>query len=85
MGVHSAGRTIGGTAHECKTRKCLMGNAERVISRDERLNEVWDYQNDPATRTGDNHIMKLRQKLEKNPANPIHFRTVHGMGYKFVP
>jgi DNA-binding response OmpR family regulator len=55
-----------------------------VISRDELLNEVWGYQNYPSTRTVDNHILKLRQKLEKDPTNPVHFRTVHGMGYKFV-
>jgi DNA-binding response OmpR family regulator len=56
-----------------------------VISRDELLNEVWGYQNYPSTRTVDNHILKLRQKLEKDPANPEHFRTVHSAGYKFVP
>ena len=39
----------------------------------------------PPPRTVDNHILKLRQKLEKDPGNPVHFRTVHGMGYKFVP
>jgi DNA-binding response OmpR family regulator len=33
----------------------------------------------------DNHILKLRQKLERDPANPVHFRTVHSAGYKFVP
>jgi DNA-binding response OmpR family regulator len=32
----------------------------------------------------DNHILRLRQKLEKDPANPIHFRTVHSAGYRFV-
>ena len=73
------------TAQEFKTLKFMMQNAERVISRDELLNEVWGYQNYPSTRTVDNHILKLRQKLEKDPANPVHFRTVHGMGYKFVP
>lgn len=73
------------TAQEFKTLKFLMQNAERVISRDELLNDVWGYQNYPSTRTVDNHILKLRQKLEKDPANPVHFRTVHGMGYKFVP
>ncbi len=40
--------------------------------------------NYPSTRTVDNHILKLRQKLERDPASPVHFRTVHGMGYKFV-
>jgi DNA-binding response OmpR family regulator len=72
------------TAQEFKTLKFMVQNPERVISRDELLNEVWGYQNYPSTRTVDNHILKLRQKLEKDPANPVHFRTIHGMGYKFV-
>jgi DNA-binding response OmpR family regulator len=55
-----------------------------VISRDELLSEVWGYQNYPSTRTVDNHILKIRQKLERDPANPVHFRTVHGVGYKFI-
>src|SRR5580658_4933238 len=72
------------TAQEFKTLQFLVQNADRVISRDELLNEVWGYQNYPSTRTVDNHILKLRQKLEKDPSSPVHFRTVHGMGYKFV-
>lgn len=72
------------TAQEFKTFQFLVQNADRVISRDELLNEVWGYQNYPSTRTVDNHILKLRQKLERDPASPVHFRTVHGMGYKFV-
>jgi DNA-binding response OmpR family regulator len=84
MEVTRDGETIGMTAQEFKTLKFLLQNAERVITRDELLNEVWGYQNYPSTRTVDNHILKLRQKLEKDPANPAHFRTVHGVGYKFV-
>jgi DNA-binding response OmpR family regulator len=72
------------TAQEFKTLKFMVQNADRVISRDELLNEVWGYHNYPTTRTVDNHILKLRQKLEKDPSSPVHFRTVHGMGYKFV-
>jgi DNA-binding response OmpR family regulator len=60
-------------------------NPERVISRDELLNEVWGYQNYPCTRTVDNHILRLRQKLESDRSRPSHLFTVHGMGYKFVP
>jgi DNA-binding response OmpR family regulator len=75
---------IGLTAQEFKTLKFLVQNADRVITRDELLNEVWGYQHYPTTRTVDNHILKLRQKLEKDPPNPKHFRTVHGVGYKFV-
>jgi len=85
MEVTRAGQAVSMTAQEFKVLKFLMENAERVVSREELLNEVWGYQNYPSTRTVDNHILKLRQKLEKDPAQPIHFRTMHGAGYKFVP
>jgi len=84
MEVLREGKVVALTAQEFKTLKFLAQNAERVITRDELLNEVWGYHNYPSTRTVDNHILKLRQKLEKDPANPVHFRTVHGVGYKFV-
>ena len=73
------------TAMEFKTLKYLAQNSRRVISRDELLNQVWGYENYPCTRTVDNHILRLRQKLEKHPSQPIHFRTVRGVGYKFLP
>jgi DNA-binding response OmpR family regulator len=73
------------TRQEFKTLKFFTQNPERVIARDELLNEVWGYQNYPSTRTVDNHILRLRQKLERDPSYPRHFKTVHGMGYKFVP
>ena len=84
MEVKRDGQIVVLTAQEFKTFQFLVQNADRVISRDELLNEVWGYQNYPSTRTVDNHILKLRQKLEKDPSSPVHFRTVHGMGYKFV-
>lgn len=84
MEVKREGQPVVLTAQEFKTFQFLVQNADRVISRDELLNEVWGYQNYPSTRTVDNHILKLRQKLEKDPSSPVHFRTVHGMGYKFV-
>ena len=73
------------TSLEFKVLKFMIQNAERVLSREELLNHVWGYRNYPSTRTVDNHILRLRQKLEKDPANPLHFRTVHSSGYKFVP
>jgi len=84
MEVQRDGKVVVLTAQEFKTLQFLVQNADRVIGRDELLNEVWGYQNYPSTRTVDNHILKLRQKLERDPASPVHFRTVHGMGYKFV-
>jgi len=73
------------TTKEFKTLKYLTQNARRVIPREELLNEVWGYENYPSTRTVDNHILKLRQKLERDPSRPAHFRTVRGAGYKFLP
>ena len=73
------------TAMEFKVLKFFVLNSNRVISRDELLNEAWGYENYPCTRTVDNHVLKLRQKLEPDPGNPVHFRTIHGVGYKFVP
>lgn len=73
------------TALEFKTLRYLIENARRVISRDELLNEVWGYNNYPSTRTVDNQVAKLRKKLEQDPARPVHLRTVHGAGYKFLP
>jgi two-component system alkaline phosphatase synthesis response regulator PhoP len=73
------------TSQEFKVLKFMIQNTERVLSREELLNLVWGYRNYPSTRTVDNHILRLRQKLEKDPANPLHFRTVHSSGYKFVP
>lgn len=84
MEVIREGKPTALTAQEFKTLKFMVQNPERVITRDELLNEVWGYHNYPSTRTVDNHILKLRQKLEKDPGNPVHFRTVHGVGYKFV-
>jgi two-component system, OmpR family, alkaline phosphatase synthesis response regulator PhoP len=73
------------TSQEFKVLKFMIQNAERVLSREELLNLAWGYRNYPSTRTVDNHILRLRQKVEKDPANPLHFRTVHSSGYKFVP
>jgi DNA-binding response OmpR family regulator len=72
------------TALEFKALKYFIQNARRAISRDELLNHVWGYENYPCTRT-DNHILRLRQKLESDPSRPVHLRTVHGTGYKFLP
>ncbi len=79
------GNPVAMTPQEFKILKYFAQNPERVISREELLNEVWGYECYPTTRTVDNHILKLRQKLEKKPMDPAHFRTVHGVGYKFVP
>lgn len=85
MTVRRGGRPVVLTAHEFKLLKFFTENAERVLTRDVLLNEVWGYNFYPTTRTVDNQILKLRQKLEPDPANPKHLLTIYGAGYKFVP
>jgi len=83
--IHRNGHPVTFTSKEFKTLAYFIRNPRRVISRDELLNEVWGYDNYPCTRTVDNHILRLRQKLEAEPARPKHFHTVHNAGYKFSP
>ncbi|WP_254062295.1 response regulator transcription factor [Acidobacterium sp. S8] len=85
MTAARSGSTVMLTAHEFKLLKFFTENAERVLTRDILLNEVWGYNFYPTTRTVDNQILKLRQKLEHDPANPRHLLTIYGAGYKFVP
>jgi len=85
MSARRAGKPITLTAHEFKLLKYFVENAERVLSREELLNEVWGYNSYPTTRTVDNQILKLRQKLELDAAEPHHLQTVYGAGYRFVP
>jgi DNA-binding response OmpR family regulator len=85
MVVTRGGRALAFTAQEFKLLKYFARSPARVISRQELLNEVWGYENYPTTRTVDNHILRIRQKLEPDPARPRYFLTMHGSGYKFTP
>ncbi len=62
----------------------LLQHKGMVVSRYQLLENVWGYDTQPTTRTVDNFILKLRQKIEENPNNPKHILTVHGAGYKVV-
>ncbi|MFZ0738866.1 MAG: response regulator transcription factor [Candidatus Acidiferrales bacterium] len=84
MEAMRAGKPVSLTSQEFKLLKFLAGSLDRVVSRQQLLNEVWGYDNYPTTRTVDNHILRLRQKFEPDPANPRYFLTLHGSGYKFV-
>jgi DNA-binding response OmpR family regulator len=85
MELARGGQKLACTAQEFKILKFFSLRSGQVVSREQLLNEVWGYSSYPTTRTVDNHIMKLRQKVEKDPSSPTHFRTVHRVGYKFVP
>jgi len=72
------------TAKEYELLRLLIRCRGEVVGRERMLNEVWGYEAYPTTRTVDNHILKLRQKLEDDPANPRHILSIYGEGYKFV-
>ena len=72
------------THKEFEVLRCLWNSKNHIISRDDLLLKAWgdDYQ--PVTRTVDNFIVKLRQKIEHDPNKPKHIITVHGIGYKLI-
>ena len=72
------------SAREYRLLRYLVVKVGSVVTRDELLDEVWGYNSYPTTRTVDNHIARLRQKVEANIDEPQHILTVHGVGYKFV-
>jgi len=62
----------------------LWKHRNSTISRDDLLTEIWGYDETPTTRTVDNFILKLRQKVEVDSNHPQIIITVHGIGYKLV-
>jgi DNA-binding response OmpR family regulator len=84
MQVRKQGLPIDLTARECNILKLLVQHRGEVVSRELILREVWGYQFAPTTRTIDTHIVRLRQKLERDPARPVFILTIYGEGYKFV-
>jgi len=72
-------------AKELQLLRYLVDNRERVVPREEILQNVWEYNSEVSSRTIDVHVVWLRQKLEKNPQLPEHIRTIRGKGYRFTP
>jgi DNA-binding response OmpR family regulator len=72
------------TTQEFKILTFFIKSGDRVISREELLIGAFGYEYYSTSHALDNHISHLRQKLERDPAHPIHFRTVRGSGYRFV-
>ena len=82
--VKKNGQKIDLSLKEFQLLKYMILNRGRLLSRDELLNEVWGYEENPTTRTVDTHIGWLRHKIEDSPKSPRLIITVHGYGYKFV-
>ena len=77
------GRRVELTAKEYDLIELLMRNPRRVYSRENLMNVVWGYAYTGDYRTVDVHIRRLREKLEKNPAEPEYIMTKWGVGYYF--
>ena len=85
MELSRAGRPVQITLREFKVLKFLVSRPKIVISRQRLICSAWPKRKRASYRTVDNCIAKLRQKIESNPDCPVFIRTVHGVGYKFVP
>jgi two-component system alkaline phosphatase synthesis response regulator PhoP len=72
-------------AKELQLLRYLVDRRGKVVTREELLQNVWEYQSDVNSRTIDVHVAWLRQKLEENPQNPKHIHTIRGKGYRFAP
>jgi two-component system alkaline phosphatase synthesis response regulator PhoP len=72
------------TLHESMVLKYFFENPDKIISRQELLEKVWNISSDVETRTVDNFIVKLRKYIEPDPANPTYIKSVRGVGYKFT-
>lgn len=70
------------TTLECEILRLLMNAFGTVVRREDLLQKIWGLDNRALTRTLDNHVARLRKKLEIDPQNPRHLLTVHGVGYK---
>jgi DNA-binding response OmpR family regulator len=68
---------------ECDILKLLVKHPDEVVDRNRIIDVVWGDEYFPSPRTIDNFILKLRNKIEEDPRNPVHILTVHGAGYKF--
>lgn len=83
--VTKGGVPVSLAGKELELLRWLIDNRGKVVSRNELLEGVWEYQPGVSSRTVDVHIAWLRQKLEDNPQNPRHIHTVRGVGYRFSP
>jgi two-component system alkaline phosphatase synthesis response regulator PhoP len=82
--VHKKGEPVTMAAKEMQLLRYLIDRRGTVVSREELLQNVWEYQADVSSRTIDVHVAWLRQKLEDNPQSPQYIHTVRGVGYRFT-
>lgn len=79
------GEEIPLTHFEAELLAFFFRHKGEVLERGRLLEAVWGLEGDPTNRTVDNYVVKLRQRIEKNPKKPVFIQTVHGSGYRFSP
>ena len=82
--ARKGGQALDLSAREFEILRYLIRHQGEIVTRDQLLDEVWGYESSPVTRTVDNHIARLRQKIEADPSEPKHIITVHRLGYRFI-
>jgi DNA-binding response OmpR family regulator len=83
--VRLNGQALSLTATEFRLLEFLMSRPGVVFSREQLLNAVWGQDRAITDRAVDVYVLRLRQKVEKDPANPILIHSVRGFGYTFEP
>jgi DNA-binding response OmpR family regulator len=79
-----AGVPLDMSPREYRLLEYFIRHRGEVVTRDQLLDSVWEYDNMPFTRTVDTHMAKLRKKVEDVPSDPKWLVTVHRLGYKFT-
>jgi len=72
------------TSLEVEILKYFIAHQGEVITREALLDKIWGYDIYPTTRTIDNHILKLRKKIETDPSHPKYILSIYGEGYRFI-
>lgn len=81
--VEADGEIINLSKRELALLKFLISKKNEVVSRDEILDEIWGKDKFPTSRTIDNYILNFRKYFETEPSNPMYFKSLRGVGYKF--
>ena len=82
--IRRNGKELNLTSLEMDILKYFIIHRGEVVSRNDLLDKIWGYESYPTTRTIDNHILKLRKKIEESPSHPQYIISVYGGGYRFI-
>jgi two-component system alkaline phosphatase synthesis response regulator PhoP len=82
--IRRQGEEMEFTSLETEILKYFIIHRGEVVTRNDLLDKIWGYESFPTTRTIDNHILKLRKKIEADPSHPRYILSVYGGGYRFT-